>query len=348
MLPRNLYLLFFLFPGLFLYLPFTGAEPESTYLIPDLIPEPPGHLYDVGGYKLHLNCQGSGQPVILIDSGVGGFSLEWQIIQRELSVDYRVCTYDRAGYGWSDIGPMPRTTKRIASELHILLGKAAVQPPFIFLGHSFGGYTALYFAENYSEDIAGVVLIDSSHPRQSIRLTAKYIDDDHTSIRSINSYKVIQPALPEHYPDEFKVLARKFTNSWKSVMTLRDEMKNFSNSGRQIEDSAAILNIPLVVLSRGRRVWPEDTSGEAKEKIWSKLQLELANYSKNSSLIIAEKSGHHIHLDQPDLVVRVTRDLIASITDSQPIDTITCGTDKGKAGDNNYPGCLSYISTPGL
>ena len=106
----------------------------------------PGRLVDVGGYRLHIYCAGEGMPSIIFDSGVGGFSLEWTRVQKVLARRTRVCTYDRAGYGWSDLGPLPRTSERITRELHTLLEKAGVAGPYILAGHSFGGYNAQLFA----------------------------------------------------------------------------------------------------------------------------------------------------------------------------------------------------------
>src|SRR5215469_8441950 len=104
-----------------------------------------GRLVDVGGYRLKLNCTGVGKPTIILEAGWGDLSLEWKAVQAEIEKFARVCSYDRAGFGGSDPGPMPRTSLQIATELHRLLGNAGEMPPYILVGHSFGGYNVRVF-----------------------------------------------------------------------------------------------------------------------------------------------------------------------------------------------------------
>jgi pimeloyl-ACP methyl ester carboxylesterase len=125
---------------------------------------PPGKRIDIGGYKLHINCQGIGSPTIILDAGLGDWSVHWQEVQEKLKADNRVCSYDRAGYGWSDPGPRPRSSAQIVTELHSLLEKAGEKPPYLLAGHSFGGINMRLFASTYPAEIAGLVLIDASHP----------------------------------------------------------------------------------------------------------------------------------------------------------------------------------------
>src|SRR5919206_2772773 len=103
---------------------------------------PPGRLVDIGGWRLHLNCTGEvrqNQPTVILESGVGDFSVEWSLVQPGVARFARVCSYDRAGDGWSDIGPHPRTHHQIVYELHTLLARAGERPPFVLVGHSYGG-----------------------------------------------------------------------------------------------------------------------------------------------------------------------------------------------------------------
>jgi pimeloyl-ACP methyl ester carboxylesterase len=124
---------------------------------------PPGRLVDVGGFKLHIHCTGEGSPSIILDAALGGSSLSWSLVQPELATLSRVCSYDRAGFGWSDAGPMPRTAGRIADELRTLLDRASVSPPFLPVGHSFGGLVALIFAHRFRSETSGLVLVDPAH-----------------------------------------------------------------------------------------------------------------------------------------------------------------------------------------
>jgi pimeloyl-ACP methyl ester carboxylesterase len=123
---------------------------------------PPGEMVDVGGYDLHINCVGQGSPTVVLDAGSGAFSAQWVRVQREVSGTTRVCAYDRAGMGWSEMGPEPRDAKQISGELHTLLGKAGIEDPYVLVGHSFGGMYMQTYAARYPEEVAGVALVDSS------------------------------------------------------------------------------------------------------------------------------------------------------------------------------------------
>ena len=127
---------------------------------------PPGEMVDVGGYNLHIDCVGQGSPTAVLDGGTGEMSANWVLVQREVSHTTRVCAYDRAGMGWSEMGPEPRDAKQISGELHALLEGAGIQGPYVLVGHSFGGLYAQTYAARYPEEVAGVALIESSHPEQ--------------------------------------------------------------------------------------------------------------------------------------------------------------------------------------
>src|SRR5918997_5024228 len=122
----------------------------------------PGEMVDVGGYSLHINCVGQGSPTVILDAGSGGFSAQWVRVQQEVSGTTRVCAYDRAGMGWSEMGPEPRDAKQITGELHTLLGKAGIEGPYVLVGHSYGGMYMQTYAARYPEEVAGLGLVDSS------------------------------------------------------------------------------------------------------------------------------------------------------------------------------------------
>jgi pimeloyl-ACP methyl ester carboxylesterase len=123
---------------------------------------PPGEMVDVGGYRLHIHCVGQGSPTVVLDAGSGGMSAQWVRVQREVSGTTRVCAYDRAGMGWSEMGPDPRDAKQITGELHTLLTKAGIDGPYVLVGHSFGGMYMQTYAARYPDEVAGVALVDSS------------------------------------------------------------------------------------------------------------------------------------------------------------------------------------------
>ena len=121
-------------------------------------------MIDVGGFRLHLNCAGQGRPTVILDAALGGSSVSWALVQPAIASLMRVCSYDRAGFGWSDGAPRPRTVGRIVDELRTLLERAGEPPPFVLVGHSFGGLVMRVFATRYRADTLGVVLVDPAHP----------------------------------------------------------------------------------------------------------------------------------------------------------------------------------------
>ena len=283
------------------FLAASPATPESAI---------PGKLVDVGGYRLHIYCEGEGIPTIIFDSGTGGFSLEWTRVQNVLSRRTRVCSYDRAGYGWSDMGPLPRTSMRITRELHTLLVKADVTGPYILAGHSFGGYTAQLFARNYPEETAGLVLIDASHPEQIERMPGREAGTPAKRVPGAHSYIVSRHIMHPNFPDEVVLIARRIMNSWHHTSTWREEMTVFPLSAKQVLASKPMPAVPVVVLTRGRRIWPNNAYGDEMERVWMELQDELSQLSDNSVHLIAERSGHSIHLDQPEIVINAMQTML--------------------------------------
>src|SRR5438876_7275525 len=126
----------------------------------------PGSLVDIGGYRLHINCNGHGSPTVILDSGLGDNFYSWRKIQPQIASLTHVCSYDRGGLGYSDRSPLPRTSQIFAEELSKLLANARIPPPYILVGHSLGGANIRVFAAKYPSSVAGMVLVDSVHPDQ--------------------------------------------------------------------------------------------------------------------------------------------------------------------------------------
>jgi hypothetical protein len=125
---------------------------------------PPGRLVDIGGWRLHVNCTGEsspGQPTVILEAGLGDFSVEWSLVQPRVARFARVCSYDRGGDGWSDLGPDPRTLHQIAGEWRTLLQKAEVSPPYVLVGHSYGGWLVRLYSYSYPGEVSGMVLVDA-------------------------------------------------------------------------------------------------------------------------------------------------------------------------------------------
>lgn len=123
-------------------------------------PPPPGRLIDLGTHRLHLRCEGDGTPAVVFEAALGASSLSWILVQPAVARVTRACSYDRAGFGWSEPGPPPRTAGRLAAELYALLDRAGVPGPYILVGHSFGGLVARLFAARHADEVAGMILIE--------------------------------------------------------------------------------------------------------------------------------------------------------------------------------------------
>jgi pimeloyl-ACP methyl ester carboxylesterase len=133
---------------------------------------PPGRLVDVGGHRLHIWCTGSGDPTVILDSGLGGIFADWWTVQAAVAKFTGVCSYDRAGFGYSDPGPLPRTGDRIVEELRLLLRGSQLHAPVVLVGASISGWYARTFASLRSEQVAGLVLVDARHEDQGAKLAA--------------------------------------------------------------------------------------------------------------------------------------------------------------------------------
>ncbi len=262
---------------------------------------PPGRLVDVGGYRLHIHCSGPegarDGPTVVMDAGIGECSLGWSLVQPEIGGFARVCTYDRAGLGWSDRAPTARTSQQIVEELHALLVNAGIEPPYVMVGHSFGGLNVRLFASRFSEEVAGMVLVDSSHEDYSIRhLNPLYIRlgllTAFLGIPRLFAGFVVYDnpifAADSKYPPAYKALA----TSTKYLETVRREWSLVDESWRQARSSRKSLgDRPLLVLLA--------TSEHPLFPVAKKLQTDLAGRSTEGKLLLVENTGHHIQHDQP-------------------------------------------------
>lgn len=279
-----------------LYEPAAEAADDRAY-------PPPGQLVDVGGYRLHMNCTGTGSPTVVIDAGWGDWSTMWGLVQPNVAQTTRVCTYDRAGSGWSEDGPLPRNARQFAKELHTLLNNAGVPGPYVLVGHSMGGLTMRVYTHDYPADVAGVVLIESMSPGQFTSSAASAQPPASAQSRAFSIPTVLARVglvrllarplgLVPHVPDENAYLSR-FVRPQYLQAYLGDEGKGMPESGAQAAAVKTFGDLPLLVLSRGLD----------PQQDWIKMQTELLQLSSNSQQLFAEKSGHNIEIDQPQAAV---------------------------------------------
>jgi pimeloyl-ACP methyl ester carboxylesterase len=296
---------------------------------------PPGSMIGVGSTTLHMHCVGDGRPTVIVDTGLGESALEWLAVQNRVRHHARICLYDRAGYGWSDVGRLPRTSSRIVNELYGLLSRSGERGPFVLVGHSFGGMNAQLFARRYPYLVAGVVLVDSSNPEQIGRLTLPFLDSigdiNAQSMGGITSHQFMaSPVVPADLDEDGPgMLALLMMSRPTAMRTVASEYKNFKLSAAQtIHSPGRFPNVPLVVLSRGQPVGENSDWAYRNEAVWQALQGDLVNLSPRSAHIVARSSGHSIHVQQPELVT----DAITMVLDFARADAVVAGEAVKAAG----------------
>lgn len=299
----------------------------------------PGRMVDVGGHRLHIYCLGVGSPTVVMDSGLPGSSLSWSLVQPEVARFARVCSYDRAGLGWSDPGPTPRTTQQIVAELHTLLANAGVKPPYVLVGHSFGAFTARRYAAEYPTEVAGIVLVDPADPGEWLQITAEQkktleggvkvcrraaifarlgiarlvwrllragaagVAGRFVTFASDGAIKAESSMFAplSRLPAEMRPLIVVFWTQPKFYEAVASQVEYLPQSAAQVASTSGFGDIPLVVLS---------ASNPSPDRL---LELEAAAHlSSNGKLVIASKSGHWIPLDQPSAVTDAVREVVES------------------------------------
>ncbi len=223
----------------------------------------PGRRVDVGGYQLHLHCIGERTPTVILEAGLNDFSVQWALVQPDVSHFARVCTYDRAGLGWSERSPHPRGREVMAQELHTLLTNAGIQGPFVAVGHSFGGMVVRTFAQRYPNEVMGIVLVDAAHEAQLARIPA--LQNGAAALRQQFGLLAKLSALglialsPEQIPN--RGLPDEALAHYRAVLATTGyfdaasaETTAFFNELEAAPDATPVLlgDLPLIVLSRGQ------------------------------------------------------------------------------------------------
>jgi pimeloyl-ACP methyl ester carboxylesterase len=293
----------------------------------------PGQMVDVGGYRLHIDCQGTGTPTVVMEAGLTEPALMWALVQPQVSAHSRVCVYDRAGLGWSDLSPKPRTAEVMVEELHTLLQNANVAGPYVLVGHSTGGMLVRLYAHVYPTEVIGLVLVDAQHEDQFARLSpeiqqgiqAMFAQSDqdlplyHAVVAS--GIGALVPAIgaladnPELPSPAREAVSALALSDPKFVEARVAEQDAIFESLAQVRAAhiTSLGNIPLIVLYRGLVDSPTPgLTPEENQQWWFGLQTELAALSPQGELVLAEQSGHHIQLDQPDLVIDAIEQVLAA------------------------------------
>lgn len=320
--------------------PLFSAETNAAVKQP---PIAPGRLIELGGYRMHLFCTGSGSPTVILSPGSGDFSFDWALVQPAVAKLTQVCAYDRAGEAWSDLGPLPHTMAQEAFDLRRALAKANIAGPYVLVGHSSGGTVMRLFAALYPADVIGMVLVDGSHEEDTGNINGKMttafalskgrpIPAARTNVTSadalddeavkkiqemVRKYDFMQPHIEPPYdklpPDvqQLQLWAVGQPKHWAA--TSNDYGGEEAERLYKADHEAAhpLGSMPLIVLS-------QDMSKRTDEhaKIHVRTQQAMAQYSTRGQQIIVPGAGHHIQLEQPEVVVDAIRQVLLAARNS--------------------------------
>lgn len=305
----------------FIYQSTSEAKDQQQYL-------PAGQLVDIGGYRLHLHCTGHGSPTVILESGLAGPSLMWTMVQREVEKVTQVCSYDRAGLGWSEAGPLPRTSQQMVKELHSLLHNAGIEGPYVLVGHSLGGLNVRVFAHEYPNETAGIVLVASGSEYDDSRMPSEYKKVEESNLQSFRSKTILSRLgivrlagkmgmlspftvfLAKYPPDlqkEFTTMTFYHSQYWETAFA---ELSAINVSRAQVAATGSLGDLPLIVLSGSPDVsrLPPSFPVQQIKQAFKDLQMEMAGLSTQSTHVICDTCDHYIPMTNPVIVVDVIKE----------------------------------------
>lgn len=316
-----------------IYQAVASARDEKAY-------KPMDQMVDVNGIQMRLDCRGRGSPTVILEAGGQSPAFVWVRVQNEVAKFTRVCSYDRAGYGWSDAVNETLLPQKVAEMLHSLLEKAGEKSPYLMVGHSFGGVYVRTFAAQYPDEVVGMVLVDSSHENQNqltppaLAQSPEYAQLKNGAVTSLRLIQLAEPigllraiklmdagvasfSLPES--ENKPALAQMYRTGYAGAYVRETiMMMNYSGQPRKLGD------LPLIVLSR--KIDAQDMVKQIPSSLQSMelaqqmadvaddMQDELAGLSTRGKRIIVEGSGHFIQLDKPQVVIDAIREVFGQVT----------------------------------
>ena len=299
------------------------------------IGSPLGRLVDIGGRRLHLHCSGSGSPTVVIEAGASSFAIDFALVQPEVSKTTRVCSYDRAGSGWSDARPDVETPIRVIRDLRTLLDTAGEKGPFVMVGASRGGVFVRLFQAEYPTDLVGLVLIDPTaedrlfvmFQGKGVALTSLTLEQHRSTLPPANANLPIQTRppqtgapfdrLPEPLYTTRVAIDRKLIASMPSTVSGEIVIESSSGDYAMLSRLSAarktnptlLGDLPMVVLSRSLNSSPEQHAAHA----------EISRLSRNSRHLVVAESYHEIHLSHPNAVIAAIGDVVAAVRAKAPL-----------------------------
>jgi pimeloyl-ACP methyl ester carboxylesterase len=282
----------------------------------------PGKLVDIGGYRLHLNCAGSGSPTVVLEYGHQGSYFDWSLVQPEIARFTRVCYYDRAGYGWSDPSPRPRIPSVMSEELRSLLHAAGENPPYILVAHSYGSVTAEMFAYEFPDEVSGMVLVDGVHT----------FGNPHFELADRLQLRAMQYLIPFGIPrwrqwcggtgpKELRGERQAVTCRPRLYDAFYRERAAFPKSLAELRKVTNLGNLRLIVIARDPKLSGDHSYDDPG---WERVQQQKLQLSTNSELVVATGSGHDVPQVRPDLIIAAVRKLVtqASGTGGHPENSV--------------------------
>jgi pimeloyl-ACP methyl ester carboxylesterase len=281
-----------------------------------------GQSVNIGGRSLNIFCSGEGGPTVVFESGAGGPGYAWVFVQREVSRFTRACWYDRAGYGWSDAGPYPRDSAAIARDLNAVLRGAGIAPPYVLAGASFGGFSVRVYNDLYPGEVAGMVLVDSSHvdernpilnPPPSFAYPLSIIAQ---ILRQIGVARLLLDHLYGSAPPKGMTLQEWAIASSFEPRTMTEHAKElFVESAQQARAARGLGDRPLIVMTAGlpqggARNPMEARQALANQRHWIEIQAQLARLSTRGKQTVVQNSRHCITCDAPEAVIAAVREVV--------------------------------------
>jgi pimeloyl-ACP methyl ester carboxylesterase len=308
-------------------------------------PTPLGKMVDLGGYRIHLYCSGRGKQTIVLSPGGGDFSFVWYLVQQQVQTFARVCSYDRAGYAWSDPGPQPLTFRQEAYELELALKLSGEKGPYILVGHSLGGLVAETFAEGYPDETAGMVMVDAPGPDDTLSYFGKLVRVRTLAHRTIPPIQTMKTSPPVSISNAEREQAMKYRSHrisppydrlpaeiqklqlWAQMLPAKvavNEENDYIPEEFQLlyeiqQFGHPLGGKPLITMigvkSQGGAPPPglSQEQGHAlyEERIEEKRAFR--RLSTNSKVIEVEDAGHAIHLEDPDAAVNAIREVMNAV-----------------------------------
>jgi pimeloyl-ACP methyl ester carboxylesterase len=260
-------------------------------------------MVSIGSHRLHLYCFGSGSPTVVLEPGLGSDWVSWEPVATALATAQQVCVYDRAGYGWSDPGPMPRTANRSAGELHELLTRAAIPPPYVLVGHSFGAHIARAYASRFASSLKGIVMAEPADEKEREGASGQPRHEASTgfSLPPLGWTRIRRMYAGEsRLSPDMKALPVAFRNRYiywsptKQLEAEKSEIGSLLQSDAEVRAAAFPPDVPLIVITASRGADPS---------VRIRMQQRLAQLSPLGRQVVSDSKGHFVYIERPKLVL---------------------------------------------